>query len=197
MSALTLSTRTCVKIALPVLNGRHQVPGPFTCLFMSPELFFCFNEGWWPPQRNSCSNHSGSKWTRNQPSHPPNTLQQTFRGLGADSKSVPGPVVGYLPSPGSQWTGRRAFTRSGESLMVRTVVRLTFTLGGPLIINCDQSTSLSYQTMVTGGYPSVVGYLPSPGSQWTGRRAFTRSGESLMVRMVVRLTFHFGRAPNN
>ena len=129
MSALTLSTRTCVKIALPVLNGRHQVPGPFTCLFMSPELFFCFNEGWWPPQRNSCSNHSGSKWTRNQPSHPPNTLQQTFRGLGADSKSVPGPVVGYLPSPGSQWTGRRAFTRSGESLMVRTGVRLTFHSG--------------------------------------------------------------------
>ena len=106
-------------------------------------------------------------------------------------------VVGYLPSPGSQWTGRRAFTRSGESLMVRTGVRLTFHSGRGPIYMCDQSQSLGYQTMVTGGYPCVVGYLPSPGSQWTGRRAFTRSGESLMVRTGVRLTFHFGRAPNN
>jgi hypothetical protein len=71
--------------------------------------------------------------------------------------------------------------------LVRTGVRLTFHSGRLTINMCDQSTSLGYQTMVTGGYPSVVGYLPSPGSQWTGRRAFTRSGESLMVRMVVRL----------
>ena len=106
-------------------------------------------------------------------------------------------VVGYLPSPGSQWTGRRAFTRSGESLMVRTGVRLTFHSGRGTINMCDQSQSLGYQTMVTGGYPCVVGYLPSPGSQWTGRRAFTRSGESLMVRTGVRLTFHSGRGTIN